>query len=68
MNDFNLTLDYVCYILQLRREIRDKMRMRFEIVEVPRNISINDFCLAAVINLVKYNDPYTLPFPQLILF
>ena len=28
------------------------MRQRFDIVEIPRNITINDFCLAAVINLV----------------
>ncbi|XP_053383962.1 uncharacterized protein LOC123536322 isoform X2 [Mercenaria mercenaria] len=40
---------------ELRREIRDKMRERFEIVEVPRNITINDFCLAAVINLSLTN-------------
>lgn len=40
---------------ELRREIRDKMRARFEIVEVPRNITINDFCLAAVINLSLTN-------------
>ncbi|KAH3877689.1 uncharacterized protein LOC127872130 isoform X2 [Dreissena polymorpha] len=40
---------------ELRREIRDKMRARFEIVEVPRNISINDLCLAAVINLSLTN-------------
>ncbi|XP_060562776.1 uncharacterized protein LOC132722318 isoform X2 [Ruditapes philippinarum] len=40
---------------ELRREIRDKMRERFETVEVPRNITINDFCLAAVINLSLSN-------------
>ena len=38
---------------ELRREIREKMRQRFDIVEIPRNITINDFCLAAVINLVR---------------
>ena len=38
---------------ELRREIREKMRHRFDIVEIPRNITINDFCLAAVINLVS---------------
>lgn len=38
---------------ELRREIREKMRQRFDIVEIPRNITINDFCLAAVINLVS---------------
>ncbi|KAL4225169.1 hypothetical protein ACF0H5_015861 [Mactra antiquata] len=40
---------------ELRREIRDKMRSRFDIVEIPRNITINDFCLAAVINLSLTN-------------
>ena len=45
---------------ELRREIREKMRQRFDIVEIPRNITINDFCLAAVINLVRLSIPSTL--------
>ncbi|XP_052800681.1 uncharacterized protein LOC128231667 isoform X2 [Mya arenaria] len=40
---------------ELRRDIREKMRHRFEVVEVPRNITINDFCVAAVINLSLTN-------------
>ncbi|KAK3602636.1 hypothetical protein CHS0354_034226 [Potamilus streckersoni] len=40
---------------ELRHEIKEKMKNRFDVVEIPRNISINDFCLAAVINLSLTN-------------
>ncbi|WAR01827.1 Y381-like protein [Mya arenaria] len=35
--------------------VQNEMRHRFEVVEVPRNITINDFCVAAVINLSLTN-------------
>ncbi|KAJ8299502.1 hypothetical protein KUTeg_023562 [Tegillarca granosa] len=39
----------------VRREIRDKMSNRYDIVEVPRNITVNDLCLSFVINLSLTN-------------
>jgi hypothetical protein len=29
------------------------MKDRFDTIDVPRNISVNDFCLSCVINLVS---------------
>lgn len=43
-----------CFCLKVNREIQAKMRVRFDAVKVPRNITINDLCLSLVINLVRY--------------
>lgn len=40
---------------EVRRAIRDKMRSRFDVITIPRNITVNDFCLAFVINLSLTN-------------
>lgn len=40
---------------EVRRQIRDKMKDRFDTIDVPRNISVNDFCLSCVINLTLTN-------------
>ena len=44
---------YLEIYLQVRKQIRDKMKDRFDVIEVPRNITVNDFCLSCVINLVS---------------
>ncbi|XP_061182605.1 uncharacterized protein LOC133190936 [Saccostrea echinata] len=40
---------------EVRRSIRDKMRSRFDIITIPRNITVNDLCLSFVINLSLTN-------------
>ena len=40
-------------MLQLHKSIKLKMQERFDIINVPRNITINDLCLSNVINLVS---------------
>lgn len=40
---------------EVRRAIRDKMRSRFDVITIPRNVTVNDFCLAFVINLSLTN-------------
>lgn len=33
------------------------MRSRFDVITIPRNVTVNDFCLAFVINLVRLFKP-----------
>ncbi|XP_050411091.1 uncharacterized protein LOC126825502 [Patella vulgata] len=41
--------------LEVRKEIKSKIKDRFDIVTIPRNITINDVCLSFVINLSLTN-------------
>ncbi|CAC5404439.1 unnamed protein product [Mytilus coruscus] len=40
---------------EVRKQIRDKMKDRFDVIDVPRNISVNDYCLSCVVNLTLTN-------------
>ncbi|XP_055998277.1 uncharacterized protein LOC125647533 isoform X2 [Ostrea edulis] len=40
---------------EVRRAIRDKMRSRFDVITIPRNVTVNDLCLSFVINLSLTN-------------
>ena len=35
----------------MRKAVHEKMQEKFDAIEVPRSISINDLCLALVVNL-----------------
>lgn len=50
--------------VQVRRAIRDKMRSRFDVITIPRNVTVNDFCLAFVINLVRNFLNQNIKFPD----
>ncbi|KAK3101728.1 hypothetical protein FSP39_005894 [Pinctada imbricata] len=39
----------------VRKLLREKMRSRFDVIEIPRNITVNDLCLSFVINLSLTN-------------
>ncbi|ESO91608.1 hypothetical protein LOTGIDRAFT_233395 [Lottia gigantea] len=41
--------------LEARKEIKKKIKDRFDIITIPRNITINDLCLSFVINLSLTN-------------
>ncbi|XP_060080381.1 uncharacterized protein LOC132559772 [Ylistrum balloti] len=40
---------------EVRRQIREKMKSRFDMITAPRNITVNDMCLSCVINLTLTN-------------
>ncbi|KAL5006741.1 hypothetical protein ScPMuIL_015547 [Solemya velum] len=57
--DLKLCKEWVKHVehmkMEVNREIQAKMRVRFDAVKVPRNITINDLCLSLVINLTLSN-------------